>query len=128
MKRFAILLFVTALLPGIIVAQEAQEVLQAEAPAVQPEEKAEVTEVVVLNQKFEEAQLEGSFQYVASAVGKHLKGATYKVDGNKLLVGVRHEILKDGAELAKIKFRSDCPDNSQFRVQESSCNGMLHYV
>jgi len=127
MKRLLTLLAVVALLTPatLLFAQEAppqpavQAAQEAAAEAVQEAAVVEVTQVIVRNTTYEKATLERSFKLVADQLSKHLKKATFKVDGSILYVGVQYDVLAKDATLAKIDFSSDCPDNSQFHVQPS---------
>jgi hypothetical protein len=104
MKTFMMVL-AFAMVPALVVAEDSKKVTD------------EITKMVVSNTVYEDTKLEGSFKTIADAVKKHLKEATFKVNNGTLLVGVKHDAIQEGVEFAKIEFKSDCPDNSQYSVQ-----------
>lgn len=121
MKRtLTLLALVGLLLTPNLWAADPIEAERIELDAVSKDvDSEEMTTLVIVNDTFEKSKLTDNYKIVAKAVSQHLKKATFKVHDNELLVGLPIKDVAKGAQIAKIEFNSDCPDNSQFTVEET---------
>lgn len=110
LRRACILLLAAGLIAG-------PQLLADEA--AQDDKNTELKTVVVVNglqgDVNDVKKLPREFRLVAESL-KHPK-ATYKIDGSTLRIGLEVAAIEGGVELERLEFRSDCPDNSQYKVQ-----------
>lgn len=125
MKNTLALVALIALMCTPIFAQEAgpEAVQEAGAAVVKPEKaeaQVELTIIEITNTKYEESKLTGDYRAVANEIADQIDKVTFEQDGKYLRVGINApEGVADGAVIARIEFRSDCPNNSQYFVEET---------
>lgn len=75
---------------------------------------ANVTQVVFKGGATYKDQVPDSFGLIADAITKNHPSATFKIEGQRLLVGVKAN------GILTVTWRSDCPVNSQFGVESEN--------